>query len=134
MKMDPFSHTIELTLLVSDFEKAIHFYVNTLQLFRVSQDNGDKNDRNVFLKFDSPGNIFSLRLSRPSHGSFDESIIGKQAGLGRLFLQLPGDVEQIQNRLREQTLPCGEIYEVPYATWLFIIDPFGNQLSIIDRS
>lgn len=117
--------SVSLTLIVDNVEQAVDFYVKRLGLFTKPESVSDS------VSLELIGDCcFSLSLCDVSSNPELRNLVGSQSG-NATFLTLPiDDTEEMENQLRMNSVEVNDRYELPYAEWLFVSDPFGNQIAL----
>ena len=121
----------QITLLVKDYDEAIHFYVNKLNFKLVEDTVLDQNKRWVIV---SPNleNSSSLLLAEASNIT-QKQAIGNQSG-GRVFLILHTDNfnKEYQNLIANNIKIVREPKVEPYGTVAVFEDLYGNLWDLIE--
>jgi len=121
----------QITLLVKDYDEAIHFYVNKLNFKLVEDTVLDQNKRWVIV---SPNleNSSSLLLAEASNIT-QKQAIGNQSG-GRVFLFLHTDNfnKEYQNLIANNIKIVREPKVEPYGTVAVFEDLYGNLWDLIE--
>ncbi|MFO0863946.1 MAG: VOC family protein [Gemmataceae bacterium] len=124
---------VSLTLLVSDYDLAIQFYVHSLGLFEVVKNiDFGAGRRLVEIRFLDPEVHFSIAFIKPFN--FDQQLVGRQGGT-EVFLVLPvrGLADMVQTIVDKGIVVSTPFVALPYGDQLIIKDPFGNQISLFDE-
>ncbi len=118
-------------LLVGDYDEAIDFYCNKLELFEVESDNdfGDGN-RFVCLSFVDIRFLFAFQLCRPTRES--AHLIGKQAGEHILVTFPIEDAETMLDRLARSGVEPKQVNRLPYGVQIKVKDCVGNTISMFE--
>ena len=125
------SSSISLTLLVDDYEKAINYYCEVLQLFAVAVNTRlSSQDKYLLLSFKGEIN-FTLNLIRANTKEATQ-FIGKQGG-GYPLLVLPvPECKTVALDLLAKNIEVGEIEKLPWGNQLIVNDPFGNKICLFE--
>ena len=126
---------LHVTLVVRDYDEAIHFFCNQLH-FRLLEDSYQPQQDKRWVLISPPGsdNNTSILLARASNTE-QEAFIGRQTG-GRVFLFLQTDDfwRDFQEMKRIGIHFIGEPRNEPYGTVAVFEDLYGNLWDLIQLS
>lgn len=125
-------NSISLTLFVDDLEQAVEFYTVRLGIFTCASDLAIGAGETVSVKFGGVCSCFELDLCDVSSSQELCKLVGKQGG-DALLLTFPIDsTEKMEAHLSINQVDIYDRYELPYAEWLFVQDPFGNRIALCE--
>ena len=124
-------HIALISLLVADYDEAIHFYTKKLHFNLVEDTILSETKRWVVIAPNGPGSC-SLLLAKASN-EMQLSLIGNQTG-GRVFLFLYTDNldRDYGNLLQNEVKIIREPSNEPYGKVLVFADLYGNQWDMIE--
>jgi catechol 2,3-dioxygenase-like lactoylglutathione lyase family enzyme len=124
-------HIALISLLVADYDEAIHFYTKKLHFNLVEDIILSETKRWVVIAPNGPGSC-SLLLAKASN-EMQLSLIGNQTG-GRVFLFLYTDNldRDYGNLLQNEVKIIREPSNEPYGKVLVFADLYGNQWDMIE--
>lgn len=125
-------NTVSFTLLVNSHESAIEFYVRKLRLFEVESDHGTDSNRLVSLRLKSCCDCFTLVLCEGSTSPELKEPVGCQSGSVTMLTLPVVDISTIEARIAEANIEVIRRYELPYAEYVMIRDPFGNKIDLVE--
>ncbi len=123
-------HIAHIALLVDDYDKAIHFFVEKLNFVLVENTLLEEGKRWVLIS-PSKSNEFSLLLAK-ADGEEQQKAIGNQSG-GRVFLFLKTDdfTRDYNNLVANNIKIIREPINQEYGTVAVFEDLYGNQWDLI---
>lgn len=125
-------HSVISTLLVDDMQVAVDFYSSTIGLFFVESDTGTGVDRLVTLRLRELCECFVLLLCNATRDQELSALVGRQTGNATLLTLPVKDLSDVVFRLRRSNVEIVREYELPYAEYALIRDPFGNEIDLCE--